>query len=117
MSDNIQEITNSTTITETENSNFKHYDIIYSSDEKHFEFNVYNPKLIQILDFLKNIVEYYECRFDAFKLYSIPDIIRILLKGIFDVGFSGNNYSNFVIDIDNISDEELAIMLAALLNI
>ncbi len=74
---------------------------------------------MKIIDFLKDISINSLYGFEESKLdkYSIPDIIRISLNSVFNIEFSGNNVSNFIADIDNISDEELVIMLAALLNI
>ena len=99
------------------NKDYTQYDLSFGFYPKnHFKFKIYNPKLIKIMNILTTINTDYECYFKP-KEYSIFEIIRILLKSTFEVGFSGSNYTDFIFDIDKISDEELIIMLAALLNI
>ena len=101
--------------TETKSETFKHYDFHIIYPDSHFEFNVYNSKLIQIIDFLEIITDFHY-HYEN-KKYTIPDIIKTMLYNIFVVGHSGTCETDFINDIYKFSDEELIIMLAALLNI
>jgi hypothetical protein len=95
----------------------KHYNLKYGfKPYKHIEFDLHNPKLLKIMDILEILMVDYEFNFND-SSNSIYDIIRSMLSSTFTVGFSGNNYTDFITDINYISNDELIIMLAALLNI